>query len=82
MSRKQILSRYARTEDGKVIIEVGTARIQDLYHDFDKTTPYLRKDLDEQLVDYLSDAAREIGGDDFVIHVTLAETPVLFDSPE
>jgi hypothetical protein len=75
MSRKQILSRYARTEDGKVIIEVGTTKIQDLYHDFDKTAPYLRKDLDEQLVDYLSDAAREIGGDDFVIQITLAESP-------
>lgn len=65
--KKDILERYARTADGKVIIDITTERVADLYHYFDKNAPYLKKDLDQEFVDYLIDSVDEIGKENFVI---------------
>ncbi|MBL7077128.1 MAG: hypothetical protein ISS31_06635 [Kiritimatiellae bacterium] len=50
-------------------------RIQDLYEDFDKTAPFLKKDLDKDLMEYLAGCAREIGGTPFIIRITLGALP-------
>lgn len=65
--KKDILERYARTADSKVIIDITTEKVADLYHYFDKNAPYLKKDLDQEFVDYLIASANEIGKEDFVI---------------
>jgi hypothetical protein len=72
---KSVLSRYARTEDGRVILDVYTDRLEDLYHDFDRSAPYAKKDLDPEFVDYLIACAREIGKSDFVIRINLPSPP-------
>ncbi len=64
---KRILDRYEQTSDGLVIVDVAARRVEDLYEDFDKTAPYHKKDLDEDLAYYLTECAREIGRADFVI---------------
>ncbi len=64
---KKIVDRYERTADGLVIVDVAARRVEDLYEDFDKTAPYHKKDLDEDLASYLTECAREIGRVDFVI---------------
>ena len=64
---KKIVDRYERTADGLVIIDVAARRVEDLYEDFDKTAPYHKKDLDEDLAYYLTECVREIGHVDFVI---------------
>lgn len=79
MSRKDIISRYAVTDTGEIIIDVSAHRVQDLYSDFDKTAPYIKKDLEEGLVEYLLDCTREIGKSKFVIHFNLDE-PIDEDS--
>jgi hypothetical protein len=73
MARKDILDRYAVTDTGELIIDVSAQRVQDLYSDFDKTAPYIRKDLEEDLVEYLLGCAREIRNKNFVIHFNLEE---------
>ena len=73
--KRRILSRYACTDAGEVIIDVAASRIQDLYEDFDKTAPFLKKDLDQDLADYLADCAREIGRTPFAIRITLGALP-------
>jgi hypothetical protein len=67
MAKKAILNRYALTETGKIIIDVSASRVQDLYNDFDKTAPYIKKDLEGELVEYLLGCAHEIGKKEFVI---------------
>ena len=64
---KRILDRYEQTSDGLVIVDVAARRVEDLYEDFDKTAPYHKKDLDEDLAYYLTECAREIGQVRFVI---------------
>ena len=44
---KPILSRYETTAAGEIIIDVAAARVQDLYNDFDRNAPYVRRDLDQ-----------------------------------
>lgn len=73
--KKQILDRYERTPDGKVILDVSASRVEELYEDFDKTAPYHKKDLDEDLAWYLTECAREIGSADFVIRFSFDSLP-------
>ena len=75
MGKKDVLSRYARTEDGRIIIDVAADRVKDLYNDFDKRAPYMKKDLDQELVDYLIDCALEIGKKPFSIRINLPSVP-------
>jgi len=65
--KRSILDRYARTDDGRIAVDITTSRVSDLYNNFDKTTPYAKKELDEDLVNYLIDSAREIGDEEFVV---------------
>ena len=65
--KRTILDRYAKTDDGRLAIDITTGRVSDLYNNFDKTTPYAKKELEEDLVNYLIESAREIGDEKFVV---------------
>ena len=71
--KKDILDRYARTEDGKYIIDITAGKIEYLYNDFDKHAPYIRKDLDQDLVDYIIDCVKEIDKGDILIQFRFDE---------
>lgn len=73
--RHAVLSRYERDDDGSVVIDVAADRIEDLYNNFDRNAPYIRRDLDQDLVDYLIGCAREIGPTPFVIRFALHRAP-------
>ncbi len=73
--KKHILDRYERTTDGRVVIDVSSARAEELYEDFDKTAPYHKKDLDEDLAFYLTECARELERAEFVIRFTFDSMP-------
>lgn len=66
------LRRYDRDPDGKFIIDVTADRTEDLYNDFDRSAPYIRRDLNEELVAYLIECAREFGPEPFIIRFSLA----------
>ncbi|WP_316346852.1 hypothetical protein [Desulfuromonas acetoxidans] len=66
-----ILNRYEQNDQGAFIIDVAAERVEDLFSNFDKRAPYIRRDLDQAFVDYLIDCAREIGHDPFVIRIEL-----------
>ncbi|PLX49719.1 MAG: hypothetical protein C0613_06630 [Desulfobulbaceae bacterium] len=62
-----ILDRYARTPDNKVVIDIDAEKIEDLYNNFDRQSPYIKKELDQNLVEYLIDSVREIDTKEFII---------------
>lgn len=68
------LDRYSRNEEGILCIDVATEKVEDLYSHFDRFSPHLRRDLDQDLVDYLSDCAEEIHPKPFVIRFTFFHT--------
>lgn len=72
--RKSILDRYARTDEGKLILDIAADKVEDLYNNFDKHTPYARKELDQNLVDYLIDSVGEMAKSGFIIQFRLSNT--------
>ncbi len=71
-AKRRILERYARTHDGRVVIDIAAEKIADLYDDFDKHASYLKKELDPELADYIIDSVREIGREPFLVQISLA----------
>ena len=73
--KKSIISRYEHTEKNEVIIDASIRTVEDLYNNFDRTAPYLNKDLDQEFVDYIVESVREIGKSSFVIRISLSNMP-------
>jgi hypothetical protein len=73
--KKDLVNRYERDSNGSILIDVAAEKVEDLYSDFDKSAPYIRRDLDQDLVDYLIDCAKELGHEPFTISFTLAHPP-------
>lgn len=70
--KNDFLARYERDDQGGVIIDVSATRVEDLYNGFDKTSPYIRRDLDKDLVDYLVSCVSELTDHKFVIRFAIA----------
>ncbi len=68
---KYILERYSRTADGKVLIDIAATKIEDLFSYYDRSAPYLKKDLDQELVDFIVDACRDIGSESFALQFSI-----------
>lgn len=73
--KKTIIDRYERTQNNQVIIDVSIQSVEHLYHDFDKTAPYHRKELDQEFVEYLTECVQEIRKHPFVIRISLEKMP-------
>jgi hypothetical protein len=74
-AKREFLNRYERTPEGKLIIDVAAPKVEDLYEFYDKTAPYVKRDLDPDLVDYLIACAKELRTKDFMIRFTLQSAP-------
>lgn len=72
---KDILERYSRTPEGRVAVDIAAPRVEELYNNYDKSAPYLKKDLEPELVDYIVECVKEVGEEPFALQFTL-ETPV------
>jgi hypothetical protein len=73
--KRKALDRYERKADGMFVIDVAAPKVEDLYEFYDRTAPYIKRDLDPDLVDYLIACARELHSEDFVIRLTLESSP-------
>lgn len=73
--KKTIISRYEFTEKNEIIIDASVRSVEDLYNNFDRTADYLKKDLDQEFVDYVTDCVREISRRAFVIRISLSLMP-------
>ncbi len=73
--KPEVLSRYARLEDGTFVIDITATRVEDLYNNFDKSAPYIRRDLDENLGDYLISSGNELKHHNYVMRFILGHFP-------
>ena len=65
--KKKILERYDISDNGEVIVKVSAVKIEDLYNEFDKKSSFSKKDLDQELVEYIIESVNEIGKEPFHI---------------
>lgn len=71
MMEKNILDRYARDDEGRIIIEIAADRVEDLYNDYQKSAPFLKRDLEQDLVDYIVESVSEIGSEYFILQFSI-----------
>jgi hypothetical protein len=72
--KKNIVERYERNKDGEIIINISAHKIEDLYDNFDRKSHFLKKDLNQDLVEYIIDSASEIDSESFLIEFSLEQT--------
>ncbi|WP_136059642.1 TetR/AcrR family transcriptional regulator [Pontiella sulfatireligans] len=77
--KKHILERYRRDSGGTLAIDIAASKVSDLYDDFDKHAPFVKKELDYDLVEYLIDSVRELHREPFSVNFIFSEatTPSL-----
>jgi len=73
--KRGIIDRYEMNNRRQVVVDVSVRSVEELFDRFDRTAPYLKKDLDPQFVDYLIGCVRELGRHDFVIRINLTVPP-------
>lgn len=66
-----IVNRYETYAGKQLAVDVSVGRVEELYEDFDSAASYVRKDLDQDFVDYLIESVRELRNNDFVIRINL-----------
>ncbi|MCL4432396.1 MAG: hypothetical protein M1300_08750, partial [Epsilonproteobacteria bacterium] len=71
--KKNIVERYERSENGEIIINISAHKIEDLYNDFDRKSHFLKKDLNQDLVEYIIDSVSEIDNESFLIEFSLEQ---------
>ena len=64
--KQNIFNRYESLSSRRLAIDVSVGKIEELFEDFDSVASYVKKDLDQDFVDYLIECVREIGSYDFV----------------
>ena len=69
--KQDIFSRYESHSKRQIAIDVSVGKIEELFEDFDSAASYVKKDLDQDFVDYLIESVKELGGYDFVIRINL-----------
>jgi hypothetical protein len=69
--KQDILSRYDTDTENRMVIDVSVGRVGELYEDYDSAASYVRKDLDQDFVDYLIESAQELRKTDFLIRINL-----------
>lgn len=70
-----VLQRYEKDPKGVFVIDVAADKIECLYNDFDKNSPFIRRDLDGDLVEYLVECAGELKKEPFKIRFTIKQSP-------
>jgi len=69
--KEDISSRYDAHSNRRLAIDVSVGKIAELFEDFDSAASYVKKDLDQDFVDYLIESVQEIGSYNFVIRINL-----------
>jgi hypothetical protein len=67
--------RYERDADGRILVDIAATRTEDLYNTFDRTAPFSRRDLDENLFKYIIECARELKTEPFSLRISFANYP-------
>lgn len=66
--KDSIIERYEKNLNNEIIIKIYTSKIENLYEDYDKKSTFIKKDLKDDLENYLIESVEEIGNHPFTIN--------------
>ena len=73
IASRLVLSRYERSSSGVYYLDVSAGNVADLYNSYDKSAPFVRRDLDQDLVAFLIECCRDLRAVPFEIRLALTE---------
>lgn len=59
--KNSILERYDKNLNNEIIIKISTSKIENLYEEYDRKSTFIKKDLKDDLENYLIESVEEIG---------------------
>lgn len=71
--KDSIIERYEKNLNNEIIIKIYTSKIENLYEDYDKKSTFIKKDLKEDLENYLEESVAEIADNSFIINFNFDE---------
>ena len=69
MFKEEIIKRYSKDKNGKIIINISLPNQKFAFERFDTTTSYAHRDLHKDFAEYLYGCVNEIGNNSFVIRI-------------
>lgn len=72
---RDIRDRYQQADGEVLYIDVTAQGLRDLYQDYDRQSPYAKRDLDPDVVEYLVDGAEDAGNRTVILRFHLNEAP-------
>lgn len=71
MDKDFIRDRYEFTDDDKAIIDVTVETVNDLFNSFDKKASYYKRELDQDLEDYIVESVKELSSSQFIVRINI-----------
>ena len=71
--KNSITNRYDKNSNDELVINISAEKIEDLYEDYDKKSTFIKKDLKDDLENYLIESVEEIGNHPFTINFSFDE---------
>ena len=69
-SKRKILERYEKLDD-RYVIQISSDTFRDLFNKYDRTSSFVKRDLNYDLADYLFESASDLDGRDFYVCLNL-----------
>ena len=66
-AKTESFKRHERDEHNRLLIDVSCDSVEDLFSHWDRNAPFIRRDLDSELADYLIESADELEREPFAI---------------
>jgi hypothetical protein len=69
-SERKIFERYEK-ENNRYIIQISTNTLRDLFNKYDRTSSFIKRDLNQDLAEYLFESASDLDGREFYVCLNL-----------
>ena len=73
--KNEVLALYERKADGTYIIDISAGNLDELYSHLDRSAIYTKRDLNQNLVEYLTDCAKDLGSLPYLIRLSIEKVP-------
>ncbi len=71
-SHRKVLERYEKKDD-KYVVSIWIRKMRDLFRSFDRSSSFIKRDLDYEFAEYLYESATELDGKPFFIRLDIHE---------
>jgi hypothetical protein len=68
---EEIINRYKKNRKGIVVLDITIQSYKNLFNKYDLNSSFIKRDLNQDLADYLIESVEDIGSNEFKIQINL-----------